>query len=233
MNEQPIYHNAEGRAYTVRDGQSVWVGEESLPTPTPYPVTVPTVAPVPGPTLEYVGFWPRAAARLIDLALIYAMAFASGIIVGFVIGFTAALSGRDAQAALDGLQAQSGASFGISLVAATIFYIIAESMHGSTPGKLILGFTVRAEDGSPCTVVQALKREIAYYVDGLVFGLPALSAMRSSARLQRIGDKWAKTVVVKTRSIPESERRSGLRFAGVTVLACAVYSALAVASIVA
>ena len=43
-------------------------------------------------------------------------------------------------------------------------------------------------------------RSLGYYVDGLFFGLVGWTSMSRSPTKQRLGDKWAGTVVVHNRS---------------------------------
>lgn len=208
--QETVYHDASGRAYAVRDGVSVW-----LDTPV-------------YPQFEYVGFGPRFGARAIDLVITYVLAIVVATALGFFAGFTGnqPLIARLTDAA-------SAATFAISLIASMAFYIAAESMHGSTPGKMVLGMRVVSEDGAACSFVQALKRSVGFLVDGLFFGLPAAATMSKSARQQRIGDTWAKTVVVKARSLQPEQRRSGALFAGALAAACLAYAVLAALSMIA
>jgi hypothetical protein len=106
-----------------------------------------------------------------------------------------------------------------------LFQTICQGWHGCSPGKRMLGIVVLQEDGSPCAPFQALKREIAFFVDSLFFGIVAKLRMSESHLQQRIGDSWARTVVVYRRSAPAHSLRSGLRFATVLFLASAADAA--------
>jgi uncharacterized RDD family membrane protein YckC len=66
----------------------------------------------------------------------------------------------------------------------------------------MLGLRVRRSDLAPCTVGAAFGRNLAYYIDSFFFGLVAYSSMSKSPRQQRLGDKWAHTVVVKSATLP-------------------------------
>jgi uncharacterized RDD family membrane protein YckC len=84
----------------------------------------------------------------------------------------------------------------------TIFvcYVLFEGARSVTPGKLALGLRVVKYDGSPCGWVAALRRSILRPVDALPFAVPylvGLAAAGLSARRQRLGDIFAKTLVVK------------------------------------
>lgn len=77
----------------------------------------------------------------------------------------------------------------------------------------LCGITVIAEDGAPATLLQALKRETAFFLDALFVGFVAARAMQGSPRRQRIGDQWARTMVVRLKALRPESRRSGWRFA--------------------
>lgn len=216
--EDPVYRTADGRPYTVRDGVSVW--REG-----------PSAHPADG--YEYVGFGRRLGAKVIDTLLTYLLAFIVGIVVLFVGSFFAGLAGGTAQPLIDNIAQTSTIGWVLSALAVVVFEVAAEAIHGSTPGKMLLGITVLSTDGSYCGFTQALKRALAFYVDSLVFGLPALSSMRSSSRQQRIGDRWAGTVVVRARSMNVRQRRSTPRFLAATSAACIGYAFMAGLSILA
>ena len=57
----------------------------------------------------------------------------------------------------------------------------------------------------------ALLRSLAYYLDALVFGAVGYLEMQKTLMQQRHGDRWAKTIVVRTSQVPEISKRSGLR----------------------
>lgn len=212
MND-PIYHDATGRPYTVRDGVSMWLDQSVAMQP----------------ELEYAGFGRRAGARAIDTVIVYAVSFALGIVLVISTDLIYAVTGLDLYPA--GSETMTLPSFVLSALAVMAFYSIAEVLHGSTPGKLMLGMIVRSETGGACGIGQSLKRGVAFYVDSLVFGLPALNSMRSTPRNQRIGDKWGKTVVVMSTSLDPSDRPSTGRFVGATALALAVYAVIVLMSL--
>jgi uncharacterized RDD family membrane protein YckC len=120
------------------------------------------------------------------------------------------------------LSATTPLGFLAALIGATAMETLAEGLHGSTLGKRICGLTVISEDGSPATLLGALKRSIAYFWDALFFGLVAAQKMSESPRRQRFGDVWGHTQVVRLSSLDAGARRSWRRFAlattaGVTV----------------
>ena len=203
----PVYWDDSGRPFTVIHGESVWLERQAQDQ---------------HPLLDYVGFGRRFGARAIDVVFIYALAFGAAVVLGLFAGITGN------QALIARMSGDvSAAGFAAALVASLLFYVVAEAVHGSTPGKMILGMSVRSEDGGPCTVWQAAKRSLGFYVvDSILWGIPAAFCMRRSPLQQRIGDLWAKTVVVRTHSLPVEQRRSGALFAGATLAASLCYVSL-------
>jgi len=86
----------------------------------------------------------------------------------------------------------------VILLATHAYYVYFESSaSGQTPGKKALGLRVVDLNGQPITRTQALYREmIRWYVDGL-FIFPAVIAIFSTPRRQRVGDILAKTMVIE------------------------------------
>ena len=212
---EPIYRDAVGRSYTVRDGVSVWLSSQ--------PDALVT-------SMEYVGFGRRLAARLLDFVLTSLTAAVVGAVLALGILVVGGILGRSYFSFLDSRQQSSAISYGFSFLAAVLFEVAAEGLHGSTPGKMMLGITVRSADGGYCSTMQALKRSLGLLLDGLFFGIVGYASIRESRCRQRYGDRWAGTVVVRSGSLDASQRRSGLRFAGATAAAIAAYSAFAALS---
>lgn len=246
---EPVFYDPYGRAYTVRDGQSVWLTEEeAAAAAAAAPATAAgafwgrdaalvTADGVPIPAYEYVGWLPRAGARIIDLLITGAVSFVTGLLFGGLLAVLYhPLTGGDPQLLVQRVNQQTPLNifltFALGFVASTAFETIAEGMHGSTPGKMILGVTVRREDGSPCDYRAALVRSLAYFVDALFWGLVAFASMQGSPRKQRFGDKWAHTVVVRTSSLPEEMRQPSSKFWLATGAALIAYGALIVLSLV-
>jgi len=71
-------------------------------------------------------------------------------------------------------------------------------------------------------------RSLAYYIDALLFAMPAYSSMSNSPLNQRYGDRWGKTVVVKIKEItPESRRPLAIFFLGLLAGAGSLFFLLA------
>lgn len=174
----------------------------------------------------FAGFWVRTGARIIDVILYNILALVIIFLLVIVIGVVAAVSKIPAEPLITRLDRMTATSIIASLLASIVYHTLAEGLHGSTLGKLILGLTVLGEQGRPCGMRAALIRSAAFFVDGLFFALPAYFNMRDSLRSQRLGDEWAHTIVVRRRSLPPEQRRSGVRFLGALIAACVAYSAI-------
>ncbi len=95
------------------------------------------------------------------------------------------------------------------LIAALLYHTVAEGIGGATIGKLLIGHRVVNADLRPAGALAAFMRSLAYFLDSLFFGIPAYSSMSESSLHQRIGDKWASTIVAQAGALPAHARRSG------------------------
>jgi uncharacterized RDD family membrane protein YckC len=198
------------------------LSQPSTPPEPNNPYAPPTVSDLePGavlePTqeLEYVGFWRRAGARILDTGVHLALGLVAGVVVGIMTGVVAALRGVPFETLWPQVQPVNWMSWSSGILGSMLYLVVSTAGHGSSLGKLLLGIVVLEETGRPCTGLQAWKREILYFIDALFFGLIAYQQMSKSQYQQRLGDEWADTVVVHRRSAPKRSLRSGLQFAGV------------------
>lgn len=153
-----------------------------------------------------VGFWPRVFARLIDFAVHFGIVAVSGILVGILAVFIAAVTSQTYQSLIDRLGKPSAAGFLFSFLGLTGYHTLSEGLSGRSLGKLILGFVVVNEDGSPCTLRAALIRSLSYFVDSLFFGVIGYAGMQRTSTQQRYGDTWAHTLVLyKSQLKPEQQ----------------------------
>lgn len=155
-------------------------------------------------TADYGSLIYRIGAQLLDLGVHYGVAAYAGICLGFGAFIVAP---ERAEAFVGSLGANSFLGVSFSILGWILYHACMEGVHGSSLGKGILGLTVLSEDGRPCTLKQGWKRSLAFLVDSLFFGLIGFNAIRKSKRRQRVGDEWADTVVVRTRSLPAFLRR--------------------------
>jgi len=160
--------------------------------------------------LKGVTFWPRALARIIDFVVHYLTAFAAGILFVFIL--TIASGGRPPLWVLARISQMHLPTFIASLLGSFAYFVICQSIHGSTLGKFLLSLQVIQEDGSRCRPGSAIIRELGYFVDVLFFGLIAYFAMHYSDEQQRFGDQWAHTIVCKRADVPPGSRQTAMRF---------------------
>jgi uncharacterized RDD family membrane protein YckC len=139
------------------------------------------------PELEYVGFWWRVWASLIDTAL-------SLVILLPVLHI---FEGKDYWSSLYSDTGPTGALFEWVLfpIAVIIFWVTRQA----TPGKMAISASiVDADSGARPTTGQFIGRYLAYYLSFIVFGL-GFFWVGIDARKQGWHDKLAGTVVVRPR----------------------------------
>ena len=104
-----------------------------------------------------------------------------------------------------------GVDFLIPLLITLAYFVLLEGAFGATVGKLVLGIRVRALDGTRIGFGAAAIRNLARVVDAFPYVIPylvgAIAVSRSDID-QRLGDRWAKTVVVLVGT--ESKAASGV-----------------------
>lgn len=167
--------------------------------------------------LAGVTFWPRVAARVIDLVVHYCASFAAGIF--FILLLAAASGGHIPPWVMVKLRHVGVTGFLAGVLGSFAYQVVSVSVHGSSLGKRALSMVVVQEDGAPCRVRSALIRELGYFVDAIFFGLIGYFAMQKSVKQQRHGDEWAETVVCHRSSVAPDQLRSGGRFVLALMLA--------------
>lgn len=120
--------------------------------------------------------------------------FIDGIILSIVSGII--------QAIIIGVTHSAGAAGFLSFVIAMGYLIIMEGQRGTTLGKMALGLRVVNLDGTPITMNQSVIRNLLLLVDEVPFFIPCLLGailIWNSPLKQRLGDRVAKTMVIRTR----------------------------------
>jgi uncharacterized RDD family membrane protein YckC len=185
-----------------------------MTTPNPYaPPEAPPAAPLAmasatavSSRAEYAGFAIRAVARIVDIlvfALLTWICLHPALVGDAPKGpYGAVVS----QARLDRVMSSAQIGGAIGYFA---YHSIAEWIGGATLGKMLLGLRVRtAAKLEHCTLVRAIVRSLAYYADGFFFAFVAYGAMSKSPTRQRLGDRWAGTVVVRASSLADAPSKS-------------------------
>lgn len=166
-----------------------------------------------GDIVEGAGFLIRLLARVIDLIAHYVVAFIAVVLIALVAGIVAAIMGISPDLVAARLRSQTLLGYAFAVLGSTAYHTVCEGMHGSTLGKLICGLVVVKEDGTHCGLLAAFERSLAILIDGLILGAPAAISMSDTSKRQRLGDRWAKTMVVKRPDLEGiMQLRSGLRF---------------------
>lgn len=87
---------------------------------------------------------------------------------------------------------------------AIVYYVVLEAIAGATIGKFLTGIRVVNEDGTKLGWTGAVVRNVARVVDVFPYVFPYLVGAVSvwaSPTHQRLGDRWANTVVVTKESL--------------------------------
>jgi uncharacterized RDD family membrane protein YckC len=176
----------------------------------PLPPTARTIA-------SGAGFGIRAAARVIDIIYGIVIGLLGGVFAGIILMLLeqGGLIAPGWQGRLGGVDL---AGWGFSLLGTLSYHWLTEGMYGASLGKLLCGLRVVSEAARPIGFTQAFKRSLAFYWDGLFFGLIGYSSMKESELNQRYGDRWAKTVVIKSCDVPAESKRGWEMFALAFVL---------------
>jgi uncharacterized RDD family membrane protein YckC len=95
---------------------------------------------------------------------------------------------------------------------AIAYFVLLEGIGGATIGKFVTGIRVVNEDGAKLGWAGAVIRNVARVVDAFPYFLPYLVGAISvwvSPTKQRLGDRWANSVVVtKESSLPRGSATS-------------------------
>ena len=101
---------------------------------------------------------------------------------------------------------------GIYALPPIVFWIIllpmSESLFSATLGHWMVGLRIVDESGFTPDFFMALKRRIADIIDLPFFAIPAFIAIERTPMGQRLGDLWARTVVID-REVKKNMNNSG------------------------
>ena len=152
-----------------------------------------TSAEATAPAVEYVGFWARVGAALID-SLVALVLLA---ILAKIFGLDTVEFNGDADALLANPQFARGQLFQHFLMALLI--IACWIKFAATPGKRVIGaVVVDAKTLQPVSPVKAVVRYLGYYVSTIPFCL-GLIWVGIDKRKQGWHDKIAGTLVIRKR----------------------------------
>jgi len=146
------------------------------------------------PQLTYVSVGRRLVAIIIDL-----------IILGVVNGLVGLIFHSGSVTNVNGAMSynSSGPGAALQFIIPLVYYIVMEAMWGATLGKMALGIRVVKLDGSPISWGESIIRNLLRIIDGIPYFIPYLLGailVWTSPTRQRLGDRVAKTVVVRRAS---------------------------------
>ncbi|MFM7626298.1 MAG: RDD family protein [Gammaproteobacteria bacterium] len=150
--------------------------------------------------LEYVDFWPRVGATLIDMIIIWLVTAPLQYLVYGSAYFTV-----QSETPVRGIP-----DFLISFVLPLVGFVLFWLKKQATPGKMVVAArVVDAKTGKTISVGQAVGRYLGYIVAIIPFGLGLLWVVFDRKK-QGWHDKMAGTVVVRPRR--EGEKSEPVRF---------------------
>jgi len=142
-----------------------------------------------GESTEYVGFWVRVVAALIDSVLLLCVSILLLVAIYGWSYFDVAKTGSGTGVA----------GFLISWIAPAVAAVAFWLYKQATPGKMVFSARiVDARTGNPLTVRQSIVRYFGYFVSTIPFGL-GLIWVAFDPQKQGWHDKLAGTVVIRTR----------------------------------
>lgn len=116
---------------------------------------------------------------------------------GFVLTFTYLFIVAYGKPNEDGGYTLTGLPALVPILLWFLYFVLTESIWGSTVGHAIFRLSVLTMFLTKPTFTQILKRRVADIIDIIAFiGLIAFILIRNTQYNQRLGDIWAKTIVV-------------------------------------
>jgi uncharacterized RDD family membrane protein YckC len=79
-----------------------------------------------------------------------------------------------------------------------LYFVVIETYKGATLGHKAFNLLVLTDKRKKIGFMQALKRHLVDPVDFFIYAIPAIMAIKNTDKKQRLGDLWAKTIVVDT-----------------------------------
>ncbi len=127
----------------------------------------------------------RIAAGVIDYSIIYIFLFIMILLLG--------VPAPDGSYVLEGFPVLIPIGFWLLMTVGL------EITVGATIGNLILGLKAIPMSGQyrKLTFIESFKRHIMDPIDMFFFGLVGIIVIKNTEKNQRIGDLWAKTIVIK------------------------------------
>ena len=160
--------------------------------PLPNGSASPPAAPTGGPAFAGVGL--RSVALVIDMLVLLTLFLLGGwFLTGTWVGITA-----------KGWEVSGVPAFIFIIIMPLIYFTLLEGRYGQTVGKWLVSLKVIRQDGGPLDLRAAVVRNVLRLVDGLGGYLVGAILIWRSPHCQRLGDRVAQTLVVKTPTGPSA-----------------------------
>jgi uncharacterized RDD family membrane protein YckC len=170
----------------------------SAPSAPPAPLLIPQAAPPVPPSPEATAAPGPALAAMGDRFLAVVLDAVLGAAIFAVTGM--AIARRGGGLTENGFSLQGAPALlamGLTALAGFLYYWLGEGLFGATLGKGIVGISVERKGGGACGLMASLIRNLFRLIDGIgVYLVGFLVALLSGSR-QRIGDRVARTIVVR------------------------------------
>lgn len=140
--------------------------------------------------MDYQGIGIRLAAQIVDGIIFFPIFW----IVGWSI---AAIYGELTPTGFQLQGTPALLAMGILFIIWLAYFTILEGTTGQTVGKMLCKIKVVKEDENPCDLHTAFIRNILRVIDGIFVYLVGAIFIARSDKKQRLGDRVAKTIVVK------------------------------------
>lgn len=77
-----------------------------------------------------------------------------------------------------------------------LYFVVVEATYGATLAHQALYLKVTTFDRKEIGLTQAFKRHLLDPIDILFWGIPGIISIKNTDKHQRLGDLWAKTIVI-------------------------------------
>jgi len=85
-----------------------------------------------------------------------------------------------------------------------LYFVVIETFYSATLGHQALYLKVVTVDRKVIGFSQALKRRLLDPIDIIIYGIPAIITIKNTDKHQRLGDLWAKTIIIDTKDIEQT-----------------------------
>ena len=89
-----------------------------------------------------------------------------------------------------------------------IYFVFVEYKLGATLGHYVFDLKVIDIKGEKTKIIQNLKRHLIDFFDIFMWGIPAMIAIKNTEKNQRLGDLWAKTLVIHSTDKLKKQSRN-------------------------